>query len=241
MRLLIVGAKPNSLGEALATVASSWGFTVITAGISGEEEKLDVRWYLDSMTERMAALRPDYVVVTAGINGEAKEYQSLGALNWARWYEEHFAINTLGPLNLLQAWLSTPSYPQGTTLPHYVAISSNSAHIARTGSGAYCASKAALSMALRCQAREMARRGLNMVVYGYEPGLLAGTPMTEQVADRLAGIPNFDRGAVPLHRMPGVLPDGIPPAKIANLILHNLRHGGRELNGTMIRVDAGEQ
>ena len=117
---------------------------------------------------------------------------------------------------------------------HFVAISSNSAHIARSGSAPYCASKAALSMAIRAEARDLARSyDLHTVIaYTYEPGWLEGTAMSNDVASRYPGMQP--------HRMLG-LDAGLPPSRLAGMIAYNLRHCGRELNGCVLRVDAGEQ
>jgi hypothetical protein len=75
-------------------------------------------------------------------------------------------------------------------------------------------------------------RHARYLIYGYEPGLLRGTPMTQEVKPRTDAPP---------HRMPGVPAGGIDPARLAQLIGHNIAQGGYELNGTMIRLDGGEQ
>lgn len=112
----------------------------------------------------------------------------------------------------------------------FVAISSNSAHIPRRGSMPYCASKAALSMALRVAARELANK--NVAVWGYEPGLLAGTPMSEQT--------RRDFGTDPLHRMPGVSWEGLPVGDLAQQIVQDISTFSVAHNGLMIPFDGGE-
>lgn len=232
-RVLVVGAKPGSLGDAVAAMAMEDGFDVVTAGIADEDVELDVTSNTQLLRKKLGELNPSHIVVTAGINEPAKKGDGSPYV----WYHDHFDINCIGPMLLLDAWGET----KRDVPNHYVVISSNSAHIARTGSAAYCASKAALSMAVRCVARDYGRRRATTLVYGYEPGLLADTPMTQEVIRRLGGAYGTDPGQLALHRMPGVMPDGIPPVKLARLIVHNLRHGGRELNGVMLRLDAGEQ
>jgi NAD(P)-dependent dehydrogenase (short-subunit alcohol dehydrogenase family) len=178
-----------------------------------------------SPSSLLRVVQPNHIVYTAGVNDPGGTW------------DEHFAVNCVGAMNLLECWQGMCSSDEVETPfdGHYVAISSNSAHIARTGSGMYCASKAALSMALRVAAREAGRAGLPFSVYGYEPGLLKGTPMTEEVKARLG------RGAIPLHRMVGVEADGISRQWLALQIVHNLRNDGRPLNGCLLRLDAGEQ
>lgn len=238
MKVLVVGAKPDSLGDQLARqirsvedlLGGSYDWTVFTAGISGQEDLLlDVRSY-SAMLEVLADLRPDHIVCTVGINNPQENYRTMSA-----WFEDHLAINCVGPMRLLEAWMAVqPMHdPVSGRERHFVAVSSNSAHIARRDSAAYCASKAALSMALRVRGREMATGGMSLVVHGYEPGLLFGTPMTEKVANRFSGSV--------LHRMPGIHPGGLSPMVVSRLILRDLLYGGRELNGVMQRIDAGEQ
>lgn len=227
--LLVVGAKKDGLGRyirdtALAlfgpgTVPEAEQWTVATAGVSGEDYELDLTGDANRMVELLDALKPDHIVCTVGIN-EPRSNKLAG------WYEKHFSVNCTGPMRLLEAWLMIAEASANTK--HYVAISSNSAHIARTASDAYCASKAALSMALRCKARALA--GNPVLVYGYEPGLLSGTGMTQESRQRFSG---------PLHRMPGVAV-GLSPYRLAGMVVRNLTHGDVELNGCMLRVDAGE-
>lgn len=235
--VLVVGAQPRSLGGWVAEmlnglmvydrpVEEQW--RIATAGLGDEEYHMDC--YTDSyaaLIDLLGSVKPDSIVCTAGVNEPREKHQMLHD-----WYEEHYRVNVVGPMRLLEAWLTmqdTGAFERGYPR-HYVAISSNSAHIARTYSGAYCASKAALSMALRCKARELA--GDPVLVYGYEPGLLQGTPMTDVVRERL--------GNRSLTRIPGQ-PDGLPTHRLANLIARNLVWGGSELNGCLLRVDGGDQ
>ena len=228
MRFLVVGARHQSLGQAIFLGLRREGHEVVTWGISGQEDKmLDLREHglvrreLARDKSRNGAF--DGIVCTAGLNMATES-----ATSPASYYRGHFEVNVLGPINLFYEYVSTGG---SVGSDHFVAISSNSAHIARRYSGPYCASKAALSMALRVLAREGADNPDWPIVYGYEFGLLAGTPMTEEAAERFEG---------PLTRMPG-LPNGIPVEDAAAHVVRNLLHGKEELNGVMLRLDAGEQ
>jgi NAD(P)-dependent dehydrogenase (short-subunit alcohol dehydrogenase family) len=228
MTVLVVGSRPSSLGSAVRDILQNKGLKVATAGVSGEQFYMDI---VDprGMAEVLNAVRPAQIVCTAGIN----ESYSLRAEGLSHGMEAHFIVNALGPILLLQEWVHMLESTEVGTMPgpkQFVAISSNSAHIARRQSIPYCASKAALSMALRCAARELAGEG--MLVYGYEPGLLAGTPMTSQSADAFPGA---------LHRMYGVKPEGLSVMDFANTVVANLTHPNLALHGTMLRLDAGEQ
>jgi NAD(P)-dependent dehydrogenase (short-subunit alcohol dehydrogenase family) len=228
MTVLVVGSRPGSLGSAVRDILQNKGLRVVTAGVSGEMFHLDVT---DDHRAKQILLdvRPAQVVCTVGIN----ESFSLRADGLWEGMHKHIAVNYIGVIALLQHWVSMLAHTEVGLMPgpkQFVAISSNSAQIARRQSIPYCASKAALSMALRCAARELAGEG--MLVYGYEPGLLAGTPMTAGSADAFPG---------PLHRMPGVKPEGLSTMDFANTIVANLTHPNLALHGTMLRLDAGEQ
>lgn len=227
MKLLVVGAQGGSLGAAVAQMAREQGWEVDTAGISGEDQRLDLVQHTQGELEALVRrLCPDHIVCTAGINHPRRAYKSTGD-----WYEQHFAVNCTGPMRLLDAWLAFG--PDGDVpWQHFVAISSNSAGIPRSNSAAYCASKAALSMSLRVRARDVAGVKVPVSVYGYEPGLLAGTPMTQEARERFNG---------PLTRMQGIgLEDGLSAHGVAGHVIRNIGFGGPELNGVLLRLDAGE-
>jgi len=215
----------------------------VSAGIGSENHYLDLTSSSTTIQDFLVRHQPDHIVCTAGVNWGIEAYSQERLRNWTQWYDDHFNINVTGVMTLLHLWrdirASHAFYGSGGVVGHFVAISSNSAHIARTNSAAYCASKAALSMALRCVARECVE-AFDPVVYGYEPGWLDGTPMSVEVEGRLT-----ETLALPtpqMHRMKGEeLRGGVDPVTVAGLLVHNLRFGGRELNGCMFRIDAGEQ
>lgn len=228
MTILVVGARPNSLGSAVCERLADEGYVYETAGISGETWEMDINDQAD-IKSVLNAVKPSQIVCTVGIN------QPKGLREDGLWEAMSLSANAnyIGPIILLQEWLQMLDNNDtiGTDSPRqFVAISSNSAHIARRNSISYCASKAALSMALRCAAREIAGEG--RLVYGYEPGLIAGTPMSADSAAQFDG---------PLHRMYGVGAQGLFAYSLAEIIVDNLKHPSMALNGAMIRLDAGEQ
>lgn len=210
--VLVVGAQPNSLGSCIAWYGRKCGLEIVTAGISGAEDlPLDIR-FQDSISKCLGEVRPTSIICTAGVNSQ-NELVSM-------------EINYLGVMRLLDSWIGGVSQ-----VGQFVAISSNSAHIARTNSRAYCASKAALSMGIRCAAREDA--GRRALIYAWEFGLLAGTPMTQAVRERLGP-------GTALTRMPGH-PNGQNVEGAARLVVDTLRVGTGALNGCTLRVDGGDQ
>lgn len=227
--LLVIGAAPYSLGTAVAQIArTQYEFaSVDTAGISGEAVKLDVTQSL-RIKEVLDQCQPDIIVCTVGVNVPTPVDDPWLPTRLM----DSFVTNVTGPMDVLRHFLNS-QVREGREgmVKRFVAISSNSAHIPRRGSMAYCASKAGLSMALRVAARELG--GAGCVVWGYEPGLLAGTPMTEQTERDFP-----DVGL--LHRMRGVDPDGIPVQDLARRIVHDVATFSVAHNGVIYPFDAGE-
>jgi NAD(P)-dependent dehydrogenase (short-subunit alcohol dehydrogenase family) len=229
--LLIVGARQNSLGSAIFNASKDWiGFeSVHTAGLHNEHLKLDIT-NSAQIRDVLNTTRPDLVVCTVGAN----DALSIEDAYLPSKLTDAMRTNVIGPLDLLRHFVHAPTTGIESPLPRkFVVISSNSARIARTKSISYCASKAALSMGIRCAARELARDGASVLAWGYEPGLL-DTVMTEHVA----GSMNWTGG---LHRMEGVAEKGLEPLWLADRILSDLLLPGNALNGCMIPFDSGEQ
>lgn len=226
MNLLVVGAQRGSLGEAVVDAAASRGIPTRSAGINRED------LYLNALDERdwltaFSAYDIDTVVCTAGINAPAQD-GSLTENDFDAWMARSFNLNVVGPMNVCR-WFFDYLRSRDKEGGQFIAISSNSAHIARSNSMAYCASKAALSMAIRVAARE--NRGHPGIIYGYELGLLQGTPMTQATEQRFGPAQT---------RMPGA-PNGLSARQVAAQIVAGAVVGGMALNGSLIRLDAGEQ
>lgn len=221
---LIVGARRGSLGDAVRTRLLDRGVqSVFTAGVGDvdgyrhEDVALDVTWEQGRIDRWMAEWQPTSIVCTVGIN--LPDFADpLG--------RSQMEVNYFGVMRLLDAWRCSTLRVSGD---QFVAISSNSAQIARRDSRGYCASKAALSMGIRVAGREDA--GSHRPIYGWEFGLLQGTPMTAEAAERFAG---------PLTRMPG-LPNGIPTQEAARHVVDGLLGAAASYNGCLLRADAGEQ
>jgi NAD(P)-dependent dehydrogenase (short-subunit alcohol dehydrogenase family) len=229
--VLVVGADANSLGNAIVNELldgeCEYEFgKVHTAGLNTEDYRLDLL-RSPRITEVLTETKPDIVVCTVGVN---QPVDINDAFLPAKMHNS-FETNVTGPMDLLRHFVASPvRLEREGIVKKFVAISSNSARIPRRNSIAYCASKAALSMALRVAARELA--GSQVAVWGYEPGLLAGTPMTQAVSAAFSG----DR----LHRMPGVPPNGLPPEDLARRIVQDLATFSYAHNGIVIPFDAGE-
>ena len=226
MRVLVVGAKEGSLGHAVASEARAAGHDVTCAGIGGEQTHMDVK-KVQQIRATLEEVKPHHLVCTVGVN----EPGTIRGKGWLERLLRTQQVNYVGPLILASEFCRYwRDNPDEDVVHHCVAISSNSAHIARSPSGSYCASKAALSMGYRCAAREMS--GMPFAIYTYEPGWMSRTPMSNQVMSDLAG-----QGVQP-HRIPGG--NEVDPRELARMIVANLAFG-RWLNGTSIRLDGGEQ
>lgn len=221
---LIVGARPESLGEELARQARGlWGTIATTVeppewDITNDK---DVRHTIDGD-------HYDTVICTVGVNYQPQEDDyEMTLLN-------HMHVNAVGPLNLLHYWLDKLDEEEDilAATPTFVVVSSNSAHIARSGSVAYCASKAALSMGIRCEARAHADDQVN--IWGVEPGWIEDTPMSKEIMERFGEITPRH-----MHRIPGQRT--LERSALAAFILSNIIQEFDWLNGCMLRLDGGEQ
>lgn len=224
-RVAVFGARSRSLGDRVVSRVVKAGHEARSWGVSGEEDELffDEVWTpLDVALEtqnRLENWQATDVVITVGIN----EPVSVEDRNLHITLSRALHTNVALPVAVMQGALAAGARS-------VVLISSNSANIARTNSLPYCASKAALSMAVRVAARERAGHG---IVYAYEPGLLSSTPMTRASAD------SFD-GA--LHRIPGLPPRaGLDVGAFAQVIVDNILNPTIAFNGATIRLDGGEQ
>lgn len=146
------------------------------------------------------------------------------------------SINYVAIMNLMEMWLHTRALANRSGedfFGQFVVVSSNSAHVARSGSEAYCASKAAISMGVRCMARGVATSDLGgkAIVYGWEPGFIADTPMSVKTGEQFPG--------VPLHRIPGGNP--LSRTSLAKLMASTWALRDASLNGCLLRIDGGEQ
>lgn len=232
MKAMIFGAREGSLGaeikEEMECVGRELlsGMTVVTAGISGEDLRLDAsdRFFETDVYNSVMEEQPNIIAITTGVN-------EPGGVARIPLIKKNMDINFFGPMRILASvdMISPPFRPAAIAV-----ISSNSAHIARRGSVGYCSSKAALSMGIRCVARDWATDLNKPRLWGYELGLLKGTPMTQGTEARFGPAQSRMLGAEA----------GLEPSAVAQRIAADLTGSSallKALNGTCIRLDAGEQ
>lgn len=228
-RLLVVGAREGSLGAAVFNEAAQYDAYahVTTADLDDAAVafKMDVTNRKDVVSV-LEQVRPTDIVCTVGVNLPDGEPG-----NFIRNLSTQLQVNVYGPMVLLaeamDLWVNRSPLAEF----NFCAVSSNSAHIARSESAGYCASKAALSHAIRCVARRYAQ--LHYVrIWGYEPGWINDTPMSDEVRMRL-------RPGLSPHRIPSGA--GVNKELLAYRIVNDVLGHDSSLNGCMFRLDGGEQ
>lgn len=238
-RLMVVGASPGNLGMRVVNEAMRsriWS-RIQAYDINGAVRDGAV-WYMEvgdrfQVIRSLEEISPTDIVCTVGINhDEPSVAQLMGSMR------THMGANLLGPMNLLTEALDYWRHWETNTsdtwaIPdsgfNFCVVSSNSAHIARSRSAGYCASKASLSMAIRCVARREAET--NVSIWGYEPGFIVGTPMSQKTQDQFPDMP--------LHRIPGERT--VDADDLAMQIVSDTINAHRHFNGCMFRLDGGEQ
>jgi len=128
----------------------------------------------------------DVLLCNAGTYG--KEQDSISGLSYA-WMLETFRVNTLGPLQMAEAFLPHVTRSQKKCM---VAITSGMGSISETGGGSYAyrASKAALNMSYRNLAIELRPRGITVFVMnpGWVQTDMGGRGAPTRVEDSIAGM-----------------------------------------------------
>lgn len=223
-RVLVVGAREGSLGAAVAEHVGRAGVQALTAGIAGEEMWLDAS-VPGLLLEAFEHWRPTHVVCTVGLNQPRAVYHE----SWRSTADLLMDVNYMTPMQVMNTFHEWLAGMPGV----YVAISSNSAHIARSQSAAYCASKAALSMGIRAAARDFSRAPGHFCCWVYEPGALLGTPMTNAIRSSLSKDISMSRMLTN--------PEGLPTEAVARMIARDLFENPLILHGCAVRLDNGEQ
>lgn len=119
-------------------------------------------------------------------------------------WRDSFAVNVAGPFHMMRAVV--PAFKSGGTGGAIISVSSNAAHVPRTGMAAYGASKAALTSLTMTVALELAPYGVRCNVVS--PGS-TDTPMQRALWTGPDGAAQTIRGNPGQHRL------GIPLGKLA--------------------------
>lgn len=169
-RIIVLGAGKDNIGREISNLVAKRGI------VFEYEEGLDV---LDkaSLHNFIMSTKPTHAVYSVGIN----------RLDWMSSvsqpdFEEVMLANVFGFISMMQSlWSSV----MASEVSHcsVVAITSDAAWRPMRTSLSYCASKAALEMAVKVVSRELAP--LRWRVNAVAPGKVADTPMTREVDRRV--------------------------------------------------------
>lgn len=170
----------------------------------------------------------DFMVYCAGVN----VLQWIGDITDDA-LDETFAVNVEGYIWMLDFHESYFPAHMGSI----VAITSDASRIAMRTSIAYCSSKAALNMAVRCSARELAPRWqINAVA----PGIIEDTPMTDYVDATVPAIRGwsvekaqaYERSMIPVGRR--------GTKQEISHVMRDLLNGPGYLTGTIVEISGGK-
>jgi len=160
MRIWVIGGL-SGIGLATAKVLRNQNHIVKSTG-----QELDVRNY-EQLNKFSSNNFFDVIIYSAGVN----TLSFISDIEDTK-MQDQFDVNVIGFINVLKAL--TNNQDNGKI----ICVVSSAADIAMRGSIAYCASKAALKMAVKCAARELAP---NWSVVGISPGVVDNTAMSNYV------------------------------------------------------------
>lgn len=191
-------------------------------------EDFDVRdGYPVHVVERMS--RASDIVYSIGIN----------ALDWIKDLKPQdfrllMDVNVYGFLDLLKELKAV-----GWTGGSIVVVTSDAAVRPMRTSAAYCASKAALEMAVRVAARELAVD--SYAINGVAPGKVADTAMTAYVDARVLELRGWTEEQATAYENASSLRRGpLYPQEVANVILDVLDYGqAGSMIGNIVTVNGG--
>lgn len=200
----------------------------------------NVNWITPSVTE-MDVRSNASISMYVRDNGPFKYIAYCAGYNKLEWIrdasrlnvEQSFEVNVLGFINLLHhhGYRFPDSYGSA------VAISSDAGRIPMRTSIAYCASKAALNMAVRVAARELAPRWR---VNAVAPGIISDTPMTNYIDAEVPRIRGWSSEMAWEYEQ-AMIPAGRRGEKYeVSHIMRDVLSGPGYLTGSIIEISGGK-
>lgn len=224
--LVLGGATRGGIGWAICDRLRAMGHYPSAP----DEFAIDVTqdWGEVALSQHLDETGPTSVVYSVGIN----------ELEWA-WnlerdaFDRIMAANVWGFINLIGRLQETGKAYS------VLAITSDAAYRPMRTSLAYCASKAALDMAIRVASRELAAEGWR--INGLAPGKVEGTEMTQYVDHRVMEIRHFaTRADAEAYEMAGnPLRRKLSTEEVANVACDVLLSPSLGWTGDIVTVNGG--
>lgn len=223
-KCLVIGGN-SGIGECVADFLRCTPMSVVTPP-SGT---VDVCNVVD-LRECVRQSGPfQYIVYSAGFN----RLEWIKDISKSDVMEYTYDVNVAGFVALVSEHVR--QYPDAEVSA--VAVSSDAAENPMRGSLAYCVSKAALNMAIRVMARELAPRWR---VNGVAPGMVEGTPMTRYIDETIPVFRGwtpeyareYERSSVPSGRRATI-------EEIAETIRWVLL-GPPQMTGAIVKINGGK-
>lgn len=230
MKTLVIGAHTNGIGDAFV---DHWAQAFPVEGADWDtmfrptREELDVLDQQSIMLYMMNHGPFDEIVYSAGVS----QLKWVEDLNW-RDLDRVYDINVSGAI--LVASAHKREYPDHSV--RYAVVVSDAAHTPMRGSIAYTTSKAALEMAVRNMARELAPL---WTVVGVSPGVVEGTGMTRELAEKIPAFRGWTEDQA--REYEGTPPIGrrVYKSEVAETLWFALS-GPQALNGSIITINGGK-
>lgn len=231
MRPLWVIGGTSGIGAATVEIAGEMDRHTMVSGENqcDVREELDIQkaWdYFLKSFEYTAGSRVE-VVYSAGIN----RLDMFGAIDPTD-MSDVFDVNVMGFIRVMD--IMARSHIDDIRV---VVVSSDAAVRPMRGSVNYCASKAALDMAVKCAAREMGPRGWR--INAVSPGMTAPTGMSDYIDERVPELRGWSRErAADYELRQSVIPRRATPYEVGSLIMQTLE-APDYLNGSIITINGG--
>lgn len=195
---------------------------------TGEEVDVTERSKVQSFYRKNGPF--DKIVYSAGVNHPEWLYDS----HISTW-DDTFQVNVRGFYYVMaELTCNTATVDQPCRV---VVVSSDADHRPMRTSMAYCASKAALTMAARVAARELADYGHRINVV--RPGMTSDTGMTAHMDMKIPPLRGWSVEHMLEYEMAqAVIPSRVTPEEVAQVIVSTL-FGPDHLNGAVIDVNGG--
>lgn len=179
-RVLVLGADEGNIGREIGTLIKR----LHRVSVVEYEPGLDV---MDrALVDLIFAIKPTHAVYSVGIN----------RLDWlagikTQDFQETMRVNVGGFIRMMQLLRKMTAVDGNPGSCSVVAITSDAAWRPMRTSLTYCASKAALEMAVKVASRELAPRSWR--INAVAPGKVADTPMTRAVDERVLKLRGWSR------------------------------------------------